>query len=106
MWSVAWQRNGHSSCATRGHFRGGGAQSSGAFVISVSGPFSGTALSPVPIFSYFNFWEVWQGQGQVGWEHSDRRFGEMGRSNVRKPALSGGQHGLGGLGPELAGTGF
>lgn len=84
---------------------GGGIQSSGAFVISVGSRFSGPALSPLPVLSHFNFWEAWKRQGQAGWELSGCSFGEIESSSVRSPALLGGQHELGGLGPDLAGTG-
>lgn len=95
---------GHSSCATRGHFQGGGAQSSGAFVITVSSHFSGATLS-LSILSYCCFWDVWRGQAKAAGNTVVVRSGETGSSSVRKAALWGGQHGLGGLGSESAGAG-
>lgn len=42
----------------------------------------------------------------MGWEHRGHKVWETESSRVRKPALSGGQHELGGLRPELAGMAF
>ena len=86
----------------RGHLRGGGSSSSGAFVVSVSGHFSATALSPFLILSCLNPGRSGKDRpGSVG-NTGGIRFGETEGSSDRKAALRvcgrGGQRASGGLG--------